>query len=69
MSKLKTDSMAGRDRQIKLRVNNDEYDIILNASKNDGERMQLWIRKALIKVAGFEPQQPVNLARGPKRKI
>ena len=64
MDRLKRDSKSGRGRQIGIRVNDEEHDQIQDAAKANGERVQLWARKALITASGNDPKPPVPAKMG-----
>lgn len=63
-----SDSMAGRDRQIRVRLTAEELKILHDAAEKANEFLQLWVRKALVSAAGFDPEPPVPAKTGRPRK-
>ena len=68
MSKLKSDSKNGRDRQLGVRLDDEEYEMIQQAAQASGESVQLWGRKALIRATGNEPKPPAYAKQGRPQK-
>lgn len=68
MARLKSDSKNGRDRQLGIRLDDEEYEMIQQAAQASGERVQLWGRKALIRATGNDPKPPVYAKQGRPRK-